>query len=94
MLAGLFVGRAGSAGAVTAPRADTIVRPGGSIQRAIDQTPAGGNVRISPGTSAESFLVTRTINLIGDRATSTATAAAPAPSPPTAAVRRRRPAPC
>ena len=55
------------------------VAPGGSIQDAIDDTPAGGVVLIAPGTYPGALIVTQPIQIHGWGAPSTILAAVPSP---------------
>ncbi len=50
------------------PRA-VVVRPGESIQAAIDRAPAYGTVVVSNGTYAENLLVTKPVTVVGDDVT-------------------------
>jgi len=51
------------------PGDTTIVRPGQSIQAAIDATKTGGTVIVKPGTYGENLQITRGVNLVGFGAT-------------------------
>jgi parallel beta-helix repeat protein len=57
------------AGTASATPRSVVVRPGQSIQAAIDRAPSHGTVLVSPGTYAENLLVTKPVNVVGDDVT-------------------------
>ena len=58
-----------------------VVGPGQSIQAAIDAVSPGGTVLVRPGTYAEHLVITKTVNLIGQRAVLVAPSGDAAASP-------------
>lgn len=59
------IATATAAAPVAAQAGRTVVRPGESIQQALDASPDGATVVVGPGVYAESLTITRPVHLVG-----------------------------